>query len=115
MTALVHWPTSAGLLFGILIAATDPVSVLATLRYIGARGRLALVIEAESPPNDRTAAILFAIAIGFVSGEPLTYKAVAISLWTALPIVQLPVLRRERMPVAARIGYSVKVWNALQS
>ena len=77
MTGLVHWPMSAALLFGILMAATDPVSVLATLKEIGARGRLVLIIEAESLLNDGTAAILFAIAIGFVTGNPVTYKAVA--------------------------------------
>jgi monovalent cation:H+ antiporter, CPA1 family len=86
MTGLVHWPMSAALLFGILMAATDPVSVLATLREIGARGRLALIIEAESLLNDGTAAILFAIAIGFVTGDPLTYKAVAITLGATLAI-----------------------------
>ena len=86
MTGLVHWPMSAALLFGILMAATDPVSVLATLKEIGARGRLALIIEAESLLNDGTAAILFAIAIGFVTGDPLTYKAVAITLVATLAI-----------------------------
>ena len=86
MAGLVHWPISAGLLFGILIAATDPVSVLATLKEIGARGRLALLIEAESLLNDGTAAVLFAIAIGFISGEPLTYGAVVITLCATLAI-----------------------------
>lgn len=86
MTGLVHWPISAALLFGILIAATDPVSVLATLKEIGARGQLALIIEAESLLNDGTAATLFAIAIGFVTGDPLTYKAVATTLWATLAI-----------------------------
>jgi CPA1 family monovalent cation:H+ antiporter len=77
MTGLAHWPMSAALLFGILMAATDPVSILATLREIGARGRLALLIEAESLLNDGTAAVLFAIAIAFIAGEPPTYKTVA--------------------------------------
>ena len=86
MRGLVHWPISAGLLFGILMSATDPVSVLATLKEIGARGRLALLIEAESLLNDGTAAILFAIAIGFVTGEPLTYSAVGIALGATLMI-----------------------------
>jgi len=86
MTGLVHWPMSAALLFGVVIAATDPVSVLATLKEIGARGRLALIIEAESLLNDGTAAILFAIAIGFVTGDPLTYNAVAIKLGATLAI-----------------------------
>ncbi|MGC2460450.1 MAG: sodium:proton antiporter [Steroidobacteraceae bacterium] len=86
MTGLVHWPMSAGLLFGIVMAATDAVSVLATLKEIGARGRLALLLEAESLLNDGTAAVLFAIAIGFVAGEPLTYTAVATTLWTTIVI-----------------------------
>lgn len=84
MAAFVGWPVSAGLLFGILVAATDPVAVLATLKEIGARGRLALLIEAESLLNDGTAAVLFAIAIGFVTGEPLTARAVAVTLWTTI-------------------------------
>ena len=86
MSGLIHWPISAALLFGIVTSATDPVSVLATLKEIGAHGRLALIIEAESLLNDGTAAVLFAIAIGFVTGAPLTYKAVAITLGTTLTI-----------------------------
>lgn len=86
IAGLVHWPISAALVFGILIAATDPVSVLATLKEIGARGRLPLIIEAESLLNDGTAAVLFAIAIGFMTGDPLTYRAVAVTLGATLAI-----------------------------
>ena len=86
MTGIAHWPISAGLIFGILMAATDPVSVLATLKEIGARGRLALLIEAESLLNDGTAAVLFAIAIAFVAGKPLTYQAVATTLGVTIVI-----------------------------
>jgi monovalent cation:H+ antiporter, CPA1 family len=86
MTGLSHWPLSASLLFGILISATDPVSVLATLKEIGARGRLALLIEAESLLNDGTVAVLFALAIGFLAGEPLTYQAVGIALWETVAV-----------------------------
>jgi CPA1 family monovalent cation:H+ antiporter len=86
MIGIVRWPISAGLVFGALMAATDPVSVLATLKEIGARGRLALLIEAESLLNDGTAAVLFAIVIGFITGEPLTYKAVAIALWRTIVV-----------------------------
>ena len=86
MMGLAHWPLSASLIFGILISATDPVSVLATLKEIGARGRLALLIEAESLLNDGTAAVLFALAMGFLAGEPLTYAAVGIALWETVAI-----------------------------
>jgi CPA1 family monovalent cation:H+ antiporter len=81
MRSVAHWPISASLIFGILISATDPISVLATLKEIGARGRLAVLIEAESLLNDGTAAILFALAIVFLAGEPVTYKTIAIALW----------------------------------
>jgi monovalent cation:H+ antiporter, CPA1 family len=86
MTGLTHWPLSVSLVFGILISATDPVAVLATLKEIGARGRLALLIEAESLLNDGTVAVLFALAIGFLAGQPLTYQAVGIALWETVAI-----------------------------
>ncbi len=86
MSGLAHWPVTAGLLFGILMAATDPVSVLATLKEIGARGRLALLIEAESLLNDATAAVLFAIAIGFSDGNPVTFLAAATTLGVTIAV-----------------------------
>ena len=86
VTAVVHWPIAAALLFGILVAATDPVSVLATVREIGAHGRLATLIEAESLLNDGTAAVLFAIVISFITGEPLTYRAIAFTLGATIGI-----------------------------
>lgn len=86
MAGLVHWPISAALIFGILMAATDPVSVLATLKEIGAHGRLALLIEAESLLNDATAAVLFAIAIGFVAGNPLTFAAGATTMFLTVVV-----------------------------
>ena len=80
MVAVTGWPVSAALVFGIVIAATDPVAVVATVKEVGARGSLALVIEAESLFNDGTAAVLFAIAIGFGAGVPLTFQAAALTL-----------------------------------
>jgi CPA1 family monovalent cation:H+ antiporter len=44
------------------------------------------LIEAESLLNDGTAAVLFALAIGFLAGEPLSYKAFAIALWETVAI-----------------------------
>ncbi|HYL72905.1 MAG TPA: sodium:proton antiporter [Bryobacteraceae bacterium] len=65
-----QWPTAA--IFGILIAATDPVSVLATFREAKAQGRLLLLVEAESLLNDATAAIAFGLAITLTSGHSIT-------------------------------------------
>ncbi len=45
LTALLGWPAGSALAFGALIAATDPIAVIALLRETGLKGRLRLVIE----------------------------------------------------------------------
>lgn len=69
MALLVGWPWPAALVFGVLIAATDPVSVLATFKESGVIGRLRLLVEAESLFNDGVAAVLFALAVTYAQGE----------------------------------------------
>jgi CPA1 family monovalent cation:H+ antiporter len=72
MFYLVRWPWIAALVFGVLIAATDPVSVIATFKEARLRGRLLVLIDAESLLNDGTAAVAFAIVIALASGHPLS-------------------------------------------
>jgi CPA1 family monovalent cation:H+ antiporter len=62
----LSWSTA--LLFGAIVSATDPVSVLALFRKLGAPKRLAVIIEGESLFNDGTAAALFRILVGIVIG-----------------------------------------------
>jgi len=54
----------------VLIAATDPVSVIATFREARVGGRLALLVESESLLNDGTAAVLFTAGLGLAQGSP---------------------------------------------
>lgn len=68
MHYLLHWEWISGLLFGMLIAATDPVSVLATFREAGVAGRFRQLMEAESLFNDGTAAAGFRVVLAFVGG-----------------------------------------------
>ena len=74
--ALMHfavgWTWEAAVLFGVLIAATDPVSVIATFKESKVEGRLRLLVEAESLFNDSTAAVGFAVALAFASGASVT-------------------------------------------
>ena len=72
MHYIAHWEWPSAILFGVLIAATDPVSVIATFKEAGVHGRLRLLVEAESLFNDSTAAIAFSIAIAFAMGGSIT-------------------------------------------
>jgi CPA1 family monovalent cation:H+ antiporter len=66
MVQLLHWPLKSALIFGVLIAATDPIAVIAMFKDIGVKGRLRLLIESESLFNDGVAAVLFALVLGWV-------------------------------------------------
>ncbi|MEK6751826.1 MAG: sodium:proton antiporter [Chloroflexota bacterium] len=72
MHYLAQWGWQSAILFGILIAATDPVSVIAAFKEAGVRGRLRLLMEAESLFNDSTAAVAFSIALAFAMNESVT-------------------------------------------
>ncbi len=80
MHLLANWEWSAALVFGALIAATDPVSVIATFRDAKAHGRLLVLIESESLFNDGTAAVAFAVVVAIVGGQSVTTADVAAML-----------------------------------
>jgi len=64
------WQVEPALAFGALIAATDPIAVIALLRETGVTGRLRLLIEAESLVNDGAAAVLFTVIIAWIVHDP---------------------------------------------
>ncbi|MGD8404284.1 MAG: cation:proton antiporter [Anaerolineales bacterium] len=57
--------------FGALIAATDPVAVVALFRALGVPRRLRVLLEGESLLNDGTAIVVFGIALSISNGESL--------------------------------------------
>jgi monovalent cation:H+ antiporter, CPA1 family len=66
MVFALGWPARFALLFGILIAATDPVAVIAMFKDNGVKGRLRLLVESESLFNDGVAAVLFTLVLSWV-------------------------------------------------
>ncbi len=54
---------SAALVFGALIAATDPVAVVSLFKALGAPKRLATLVESESLFNDGTAIVVFKLLL----------------------------------------------------
>ena len=85
LVKLFGWPLQPALVFGALISATDPIAVIAVLRERGIKGRLALLIEAESLANDGAAAVLFALAtmVSPGGGLPSAGEALTSLAWIA--------------------------------
>lgn len=82
---LLGWSWLGAAFFGVLIAATDPVSVIAAFKEMRAEPRLCMVVESESLLNDGVAAVGFSILLGLAGGGTLTPVAAAGALaWTVL-------------------------------
>jgi len=64
------WPWPSALVFGTLIAATDPVAVIALFKDNGVGGRLRLLLESESLLNDGVAAVLFTLTVAYAADGP---------------------------------------------
>ena len=80
---LIGWGWVGAALFGVLIAATDPVSVIASFREMKVERRLSVLVETESLLNDGAAAVGFALLIAVADGRAITPVAIAGSLlWT---------------------------------
>src|SRR5438045_5329247 len=83
MHAIVGWSWIGAALFGVLIAATDPVSVIASFREIGAHPRVSMVVESESLLNDGVAAVGFAVLSAIAAGaSPGATSVIPAFLWT---------------------------------
>lgn len=59
-------PLMISLLFGSMISATDPVSVIALFRQLNLTPKLATIVEAESLFNDGTAVVAFQLILAMV-------------------------------------------------
>lgn len=64
---IVAWGTGMSLgyaiIFGSIIAATDPIAVIALFKSLGVPKRLQILLEGESLLNDGTAIVIFHIAV----------------------------------------------------
>lgn len=66
------------LVFAALIAATDPIAVVALFKSMHAPKRLTMLIESESLLNDGTAVVFFTIALSHANGESVSIGGAAL-------------------------------------
>ncbi len=78
------WDWGSAIVFGVLIAATDPVSVIATFKESKAHGRLRTLIESESLLNDGTAAVAFVAVLGVLAGGHETVLSISGALFVTI-------------------------------
>jgi len=77
---LARWSWQGALLFGALIAATDPVSVISMMKEQAADKRLRFLMESESLVNDGAAAVLFALVAAWIAGGATDAGSISLSL-----------------------------------
>lgn len=70
VAAILHFAggmdVQTAMLFGAMVSATDPVSVIALFRQMGIDKRLTMILEGESLFNDGTAVVLFQLVLAIV-------------------------------------------------
>ena len=83
MVFVLSWPLMPALVFGVLIAATDPIAVIALFKDVGVTERLRLLVESESLFNDGVAAVLFGLTLTWTQlpqGTSLSGTVVTLTL-----------------------------------
>ncbi len=64
VSLVLQLPVALALLFGAIVAATDPVAVIGVFKSLRVPGRLAAIAEGESLINDGMAITLYTALVG---------------------------------------------------
>jgi len=62
------------LLFGTIIAATDPIAVIALFKQLGVKRKLAIILEGESLFNDGTAIVMYTVVLAALTSGVLSVR-----------------------------------------
>jgi NhaP-type Na+/H+ or K+/H+ antiporter len=71
-----NWSWNLSMVFGSILAATDPVAVVALLKNAGASPKLTILIIGESLMNDGTAMVLFNLFFNMMKGTTYDFAGI---------------------------------------
>lgn len=71
-----NWSWNLSMVFGSILAATDPVAVVALLKNVGASPKLTILIIGESLMNDGTAMVLFSLFFNMIKGDSYDFGGI---------------------------------------
>ncbi len=94
----VHFSWIDALVFGGLVAATDPIAVVSLFKSLGAPKRLGVLVEGESLLNDGTAVVVFSIILAAANGAEATVGGAIVEFVKTVGVGIL---------VGAGVGYGV--------
>lgn len=95
---------TAAFVFGALMSATDPVSVLSIFKSVGVKKRLEVVIEGESLFNDGLAVVLFKIsAFSLISYLDAGWSGLGMGIWDFIRVISLGLI------IGGALGYGFSV------
>ncbi|EDZ94511.1 MAG: cation:proton antiporter [Limnospira sp. PMC 1291.21] len=95
----VGMPIAIALLVGASLSATDPISVVALMKELGAPKRLRVLMEGESLFNDGIAVVAFIILVGFPMGN--------IEISPAAIVLKLLLFTGIAVVIAGIIGFGI--------
>ena len=100
------FPLLVSLLFAAMILPTDPVSVLALFKELGAPDRLAVLVEGESLINDGVGVVLFSALLALVASDAPSAELFTVSGLGSL-LVDVVVVSLGGLVVGLVTGYAV--------
>ncbi len=106
-------PWLIALLFGTIVAPTDPVSVVAVMKQLHLDHRLAALVEGESLLNDGTSVVFFKLILALVIAFGFVIPAESLPIYLTSGLIQFLIVVGGGAIVGSLIGFAFSMVTKL--